>query len=381
MQIIHDNVTVLVTQRELQSRAPKADGSIATTSALQYVAVNAGFDTVTFRVDFSESLNIRVHCPAQTGGNTSTTLQKSTSELAFECELYPLERRVFAYVIKKAKKRAFVRVHYALAGVSTPSIDAVVQAQQESVAKLQQAQQHSNQTFSHISKWKVMPCQPDTAIQRACAEVNRYFQDFGEVFMDSSFPPAADTLYTTDNRNRLSEEDSAVYTLCSWGHLHNIVDQSWVFAVPPKPPSTKLENEAASFKSGLPGQDTFLCALSIIAPFRDLWFRRWFSLLDHTSEVEKMTVISVALCHGGVSWQNILIDLFFPTFPLGRGLMTPHNTDGELYAALLQKAYAKLRGSYASVSTVPAINVLQELTGYPWCVYLSSNTRFLNRAH
>ncbi|KAE8897859.1 hypothetical protein PF003_g18065 [Phytophthora fragariae] len=378
MQTIHDNVTVFVTQRELQSRAPKSDGSIASTTALQYVAENGGFDTVTFRVDFNESANIRLHRPVDRphqGLNTSDALQKSTQELEFECVLHPLERRVLAYVVKKAKKRASVRVHYAVTVVSTPSVDAVIEAQQGMVTKLQQLQQRSSQTFRHISKWKALPCQPEAAIDRACNEINRYFRDFGEVFIDSSFTPAAESLYASETPNKLSEGDSAVYTLCSWEHLHNIADSSWTFVAPakvsPKFPIHELA-PVALFTSGLPSQDSFLSALSIVAPFRELWFHRWFPSLDATSEVENMAAISVALCDKGVSWRTLLVDLFLPVFPLGRGLMAPRNVDGELYPALLHKAYAKLKGSYAAVSGIPSIDVLRELTGCPWCVSLSS---------
>ncbi|KAJ8524866.1 hypothetical protein ON010_g16249 [Phytophthora cinnamomi] len=110
-----------------------------------------------------------------------------------------------------------------------------------------------------------------------------------------------------------------------------------------------------------------------MAPFRDLWFRRWFPSLDATPEVENMAAISVALCNDGISWQNLLIDLFLPSFPLGHGLMTPRNVAGELYTALLHKAYVKLKGSYAAISVYPTIDILRELTGHPWvCCYDSS---------
>lgn len=276
MQAIHHNVTVFVTQRELQSRVPKPNGSITSSTALQYVAENTGFDTITFRVDFSESANIRLHHP---GPNASNTLHKFTQELAFECELHPFERRVLAYVVKKAKKRAFVRVHYTVTVVSTPSIDAVVQAQQVKATKLQQLQRRSNQTFRHVSKWNALPQQLATAIDRACSEINRYFREFGEVFIDASFPPTTESLYPSETPNKLSDGDSAVYTLCSWEHLHTIADSSWTFVAPNKVPSKSAFQELASvssFTSGLPSQDSFLCALAIIAPFRELWLRRWF---------------------------------------------------------------------------------------------------------
>ncbi|KAL4163865.1 hypothetical protein KRP22_005292 [Phytophthora ramorum] len=377
MQTIHDNVAVLVTQRELQARAARLDGSSAATTALQYVAENSGFDIVTFRVDFSESANIKLHRPADVSTNA---LQKAAEELAFDCELHPFERRVLAYVVKKAKKRAYVRVHYKVTAVVTPSVDVIVEAQKRVTLTLQRQLQRSSDLFSHVSKWTAIPCLPRSEVERACAEINRYFRDSGEVFVDASFPPTAQSLISLEAADKLSEADSAAYTLCSWEHLHRIADSSWTLLAPPKtrPKTPPNETPTASLTSGLPSQDAFLCALSIISPYCDLWFCRWFPALNAAPEVENMAVVAVALCSEGLTWQHVIIDLFFPSFPLGRGLMAPRDIHGELYATLLHKAYAKLKGSYAAVSRVPTVTILQELTGYHWiCLYRCSGEGYV----
>ncbi|KAG7385082.1 hypothetical protein PHYPSEUDO_001934 [Phytophthora pseudosyringae] len=378
MQAIHDTVTVFVTQRELQARAPKPGGASASTTALQYVAGNSGFDVVKFRVDFRESASIRLHRPAARGGGSTAndTLQKATQEMVFDCELRPFERRVLAYVAKRGAKRAFVRVQYTVTAVVTPTVDVIVEAQERAAKVISQQLQRSNHTFNHVSKWKALPCRPGAEVGRACAEINRYFQDVGVVFVDASFPPQATSLYGSEAPNRLSEADSAIYTLCTWEHLHNMADSSWTFVDPTKERSKLAPHEPASsvaFTSGLPAQDSFLCALSVVAPYCGLWLHRWFPTLDTVSRFEKVASITVALCNRGIAWQHLLVDLFFPSFPLGRGLMTPRNAHGELYAALLHKAYAKLKGSYAAVSGIPTMNILRELTGSPWvCLYRST---------
>ncbi|ETN11255.1 hypothetical protein PPTG_10195 [Phytophthora nicotianae INRA-310] len=356
MQKLHDHVTVFVTQRELQARAPKPDGTTASTTALQYVAENSGFDVVTFQVDFSESANIQLHRPAEPG---STTQQKATQQLAFNCELRPFERRVLAYVIKKGKQRALVRVHYAVTAVVTPSVDAILEAQERAARMILKQQQHSNHIFSHVGKWQTLPYRPAAEVIRACDEINRYFREFGDVFVDMSFPPQAKSLYDTDAPNKVSEADSAIYSLCTWDLIHNIIDSSWTF----------VAHDSAStvaFTSGLPAQDSFLCALTIIAPHYELWLHQWFPTLDTSGQFDKVAAVPVALCDRGLTWQHLAVDLFFPSFPLGRGLMTPRNIFGDWYPALLHKAYAKLKGSYAAVSNIPTMKILRELTGSPW---------------
>ncbi|KAL3669519.1 hypothetical protein V7S43_004907 [Phytophthora oleae] len=362
MQEIHDKVTVLVTQRELQKRSAETDGACASTTALQYVVENAGFDVVTFRVDFSKSVSIKLHRPEA----ASRTLQKSTQEMAFECELQPFERRVLAYVVRKRRKRAFVRVQYAVTAVVTPSVDSIVQAQERTARTIKQQLQLSNCTFIHVSKWGLLPCRPTTEVAQACAEINRHFQQFGNGFVDPIFPPQSKALYDPAASNQLSDGDAAVYGLCTWEHVHNVVDSSWTF-VAPKRDQTEVElASSVSFKSGLPAQDSFLCALSITAPYCRVWLPRWFPTLSAVSQVEKMAVIPVALCNRGLRWQQFLVDLFLPSFPLGRGLMTARNTHGELYASLLHKAYAKLKGNYAAIASISTMNILRELTGSPW---------------
>ncbi|KAF1777378.1 hypothetical protein GQ600_22363 [Phytophthora cactorum] len=188
MQKLHDNVTVFVTQRDLEARAPKPDGTSASTTALQYVAENSGFDIVTFRVDFSESASIKLHLPAEPGSAPINTLQKATQQLTFNCELHPFERRVLAYVVKRGKQRALVRVQYAVTAVVTPSVDAIVEGQERAAKMILQQLQRSNHIFNHVNKWKRLPYRSGAEVARACDEINRYLRDFGDVFVDASFP-------------------------------------------------------------------------------------------------------------------------------------------------------------------------------------------------
>jgi hypothetical protein len=372
MQAIHDDVAVFVTQRELQARAPKPDGSRAATTALQYVAENTGFSIVTFRVDFSESVDIKLHRPAERTQGSVDALEKATQPLTFECTLYPFERRVLAYVVKKRNRRAFVRVQYAVLEVATPSVDAVVEAQEKAAEVLSQQLQRSNQTFSHTSKWEALPCRAGAEVDRACAEINRYFRDVGEVFVDASFPPTAKSHYDPETSCQLPEHVVAVNGLCTWGHLHNVADSAWTFVAPPE---TYESGSRFSYTSGIPAQDSFLCAMSILAPHRELWLHRWFPSLDAASRTEDVVALPVSLCDRGLTWEHLLVDLFLPAFPLGSGLMAPRNARGELYASLLHKAYAKLKGSYAAVAGIPTLGILRELTGSPW--YVSTRERLV----
>ncbi|RLN51907.1 hypothetical protein BBJ28_00002197 [Nothophytophthora sp. Chile5] len=381
MQVIHELVTVSVTQSELRAHSqwgPDSDGGAdAATTTLRYVAVNAGLSTVTFRTDFSESANIHLRFPSDKSHHLNSMEKAKTSQpLAFVCTLHPFERRILVYVLKGGKQRALVRVAYAVLSNATPPFDAIVEAQTRAATIVQQQQQSSNHTYSHLRKWEIRPHLSATEVNRACEEINRHFREYGTVFVDASFPPSAASLYEPEALEKLPESDTSVYSLCKWEHLHNAVDSSWTFmTIPSKRPKRSLLSESttfASFTSGLPCQDSFLCAMALIAPLRDLWLRRWFPSLGASSPPEESVATPVKLCDRGLAWRHLVIDMFLPAFPLGRGLLTPCNAAGEWYAMLLHKAYAKLKGSYLAIASISTIHVLRELTGEPWYAYNSS---------
>ncbi|CEG36919.1 Peptidase C2, calpain, catalytic domain [Plasmopara halstedii] len=361
MQTLNDNLTIFVTQRKLRMQSAKPDETSTWTDALQYIGDNLGFETVKFRIDFSKSSSINIHRPAK--NNSTDILPRTTENLEFTCELCPFERQTLAYVTKKGKNRALVHVQYEVLEEKAFSVNAILEARDKDAQQIVQQLQHSDGVFSLVNDWTAISSQSKVIIFRACDEINRFYQLGGDLFVDATFPPQAKSLYNLDVL--LSEVDLAIYAQSTWEHLHSISNSSWTFVTRPNEVSIPIK-----FKCGLPAQDSFLCALAIIAPHCEVWLHRWFPTLDSFCQFENMAVVPVALCDRGLTWQHLLVDLFFPSFPIGRGLMTARNVLGELYPALLHKAYAKLKGSYAALSSIPTINILEEITGIPWtCCY------------
>ena len=73
------------------------------------------------------------------------------------------------------------------------------------------------------------------------------------------------------------------------------------------------------------------------------------------------------MCHGG-DWIDVTIDDLFPCSPFGEPLFAgcPRN---ELWVMLLEKAYAKLLGSYYALNGGTICNTLIDLTGLPTSSY------------
>ncbi|RLN86556.1 hypothetical protein BBJ28_00001497 [Nothophytophthora sp. Chile5] len=311
MQVIHELVTVSVTQCELRAHSQQGSdsdgGADATTTTLRYVAVNAGLSTVTFCTDFSESANIHLRFPSDKRHHHLNSTEKAALEktktsqpLAFVCTLHPFERRILVYVLKRGKQRALVRVAYAVLSIATPSSDTIVEAQTRAATVIQQQQQSSSHTYSYLSKREILLHLSATEVNRACEEINRHFREYGTVFVDASFPPSTTSLYEPEALEKLSESDASAYSLCRWEHLRNAVDSSWTFVTAPskRPKQSPLSESAmfASFTSGLPCQDSFLCAMALIAPLRDLWLWRWFPSLEVSSPPEESVATAIKLC-------------------------------------------------------------------------------------
>lgn len=72
----------------------------------------------------------------------------------------------------------------------------------------------------------------------------------------------------------------------------------------------------------------------------------------------------VKLCHYGV-WETVVVDDFFPSYPKG-GPVYARGHNNELWVMLLEKAYAKLRGSYATLCGGRMYAAMIDLTGAPY---------------
>ena len=63
-------------------------------------------------------------------------------------------------------------------------------------------------------------------------------------------------------------------------------------------------------------------------------------------------------------WKKLVIDSFFPCFPLGDPIFDSNNGN-EFWILLLEKAYAKMHGNYASIMVGNCKEALIDLTGCP----------------
>ncbi|KAF1329714.1 Peptidase c2, calpain, catalytic domain, partial [Globisporangium splendens] len=386
MEQIHEHVTISASQYALpQAAAASAD---STAVALQFVAVNAGFAAVHFRADFRDSSNVQLALPSPQHQPCHQDLKYATTavELAFDCELLPLERRVIAYALKIPKQRAFVRVRYTVNDVKSLALDDLERAQKVEAAALDQKIRNAHESLSRIRQdWLKPVSLPDAIMVSFCVDINRFFgRENDQVFVDSTFSPGLRSLLgDASEREGNTKHDrpdgaASLYALCTWKQLPDVLDTSWVFAVDEKKTRTPTKL-LPQFCSPIPGHDSFLCALACLfsSPHRKRkWLMQLFGLASLSEyDLRRQSAIRVQMCEYGMQWKHVVIDLFLPGFPIGNGLMavSSASTPSEVFPILLQKAYAKLKGSYAVIGSLPTLQIIREFSGLPWVqVYRSA---------
>lgn len=93
---------------------------------------------------------------------------------------------------------------------------------------------------------------------------------------------------------------------------------------------------------------------------------KWQHLFSLESQAATHTGrYQIRLCHYGI-WETVVVDDFFPCYPDG-GPVYARGHDNELWVLLLEKAYAKLCGSYAALKSGWAYEAMIDLTGAPYC--------------
>jgi hypothetical protein len=111
-------------------------------------------------------------------------------------------------------------------------------------------------------------------------------------------------------------------------------------------------------KQGILGNCWFCCALSSLAENPHLVERVFV-----TKDASPTGVHRLRLCHEG-RWHDVTLDDFFPAAP-GHGPLFSRNHGEELWVMLVEKAYAKLHGSYEDLISGRAVDAMADLTGYP----------------
>ena len=126
--------------------------------------------------------------------------------------------------------------------------------------------------------------------------------------------------------------------------------------------ASKLVSKAEFSK----GDCWFLCALASIAEYENLGLVRNLFVKKQSDAANLYGVYELRFCKNGL-WVQTVIDDYFPCDSDSAGGPKYSQThDSELWVLLVEKAYAKLHGSYAAIESGFPFEAMMDLTGAPY---------------
>ena len=185
-----------------------------------------------------------------------------------------------------------------------------------------------------------------------------YLKKNSWLFFDHDFPPISESVTAkeqdiVDKFECLVHWRRAKYIVLTAEECKNIDAVPFVF------------NEGVSPMDVKQGRLSDMWLLSAIAALAEK--PKLVKRVVLTKEANSYGFFKVKLCKMG-GWQNILIDDFFPCFPLAEPIFSKNNAK-EIWVMLLEKAFAKLFGDYLSLETGDVRSALIDLTGCPTQTY------------
>lgn len=171
-------------------------------------------------------------------------------------------------------------------------------------------------------------------------------------FSDPDFAPVMESLIDTPIQLRGEFERS--WSNFEWGRASDIFGTAYL--------KVFQDIDPCDVRQGALGNTYFLSCLSALAEYPYLITR-----LFDTDVPDEQGVYAIWL-HINGQWREVVIDDFFPIHDLGEGIefTFSRTSEDELWVMALEKAYAKVFGSYARIEVGDPVYALRDLTGAPY---------------
>jgi calpain-15 len=206
---------------------------------------------------------------------------------------------------------------------------------------------------------------PELQLDPSAEKLNALCESNGTHFVDCTFAPLANSLYaapTINYRGDAVEAEPIKKNECIvWRRPSEFITDGKPIHV------FEGKIEPDDIKQGQLGDCWLMCSLSSIAEFP-----RLVEDLFITKQTNPNGVYMLRICKGGV-WRTIVLDDYFPCKPEAGPVYSKANAN-ELWVLLLEKAFAKIHGSYAAIKSGWAFEAMMDLTGAPF-----KDIRFSNK--
>ncbi|CDW72805.1 calpain family cysteine protease containing protein [Stylonychia lemnae] len=190
--------------------------------------------------------------------------------------------------------------------------------------------------------------------------ITKQLRSFKLNFVDPSFTPSELSLYPQE----LVEVGGPFDKKIQWRRPKDFIQSLNPQLLPEqiKPEVFRKQIESRDIREGSLGDSWFLGAIATLAEHPQL-LEKLFVNKTYNEE----GVYRVRICKNG-EWQSVTIDDYFPCFING-GPIFSTTSENELWVLILEKAYAKVHGSYLALRGGYAIEGIQDLTGCPSTQY------------
>lgn len=179
-------------------------------------------------------------------------------------------------------------------------------------------------------------------------------------FTDDSFRPGDRALYGSTQHHPVGwlQKNRGPFSWKRGRSTTKSSSASWCI-LPFRSEDGTIDVKPSDIKQGELGDCWFVSALSVLAERP--------RLIEHlilTPYLNDVGAYQIRFCKNG-AWRTITVDDYLPVNPNTGRLAFSHTPGNELWVPLIEKAYAKLHGSYAAIESGAVCDAFEELTGAP----------------
>ena len=309
-------------------------------------------------IDFSDSINLIPtgisEAITSVGNvdtiNASTTKILNAKSVVRSTRLPPFSKEyIFSMTTASPTEPYQLKISTSFVGLPPPSND------QSTGAFLKRARKNNEEHLTKMLKHQLdVEMRYESFDPNYCKKselVNvQNLSDGGRLFIDLDFPPVSASLGKPGTSSATFCRD---YTEFTWQRSGDLVGKEY------SPVIFSDGADPADIQQGYLGNCWLMSALAAISEQQHLVDRLFVDVSCFDCGMLRLKV-----CSGGV-WETVALDDFFPCFPTAGVVFGRSENVREMWVPLVEKAFAKVSGSYGALAGGYAYEGMMDLTGCP----------------
>ena len=310
---------------------------------------STGFHEVELDIDFNGSTNVRLERVAGSGGGRD---DGHFGPLTARVKVPPFERKPLARLVFNGGGDDVSMTYDLSWRIKEPDPKAVAERARDDREAIEMALDAVKREWRTI---KINSRRERSALPSADTVRRLIAQSHIGSFLDVEFPPLVESI------DGIASPLPTTALMYSWRRPTD-------FLAIKQPPRVFVDGLLPSdVQQGALGNCWFMCSVAAVAEFpalvRSLFLEEWAERAPGGPSHDADGVYDLMFNKHG-QWVHVRVDDYFPCRPSGGPAFSQANGP-ELWVLLLEKAYAKLHGSYFSLRSGFGYEALMDLTGAP----------------